>query len=521
MVYRKSVVVVLLVLLNGFFGLSAYGEVRLPAILGSHMVLQRGKPIMVWGWADPTEAVMVTLGSNVARTRGSVQGRWRVTLPALEAGGPHTMTIQGDNTMTLTDILVGEVWVCSGQSNMEMGLGVVANAEEERKAANYPKIRLFELPQTPAGEPRDDVNAYWRVCRPDNVCAGNWGGFSAAGYFFGRQLHRELDVPVGLIDTSWGGTRIEPWTPPCGFAAVPKVAHFAEEIQRQDAAYKTNLPDKLAEIERWIAETREALVTKERLPMTPGWPRHPLESHGEPSGLYNGMIHPLIPFTIAGAIWYQGESNVHLRDRMLYFEKMKALVGGWRTAWGQGDFPFYYVQIAPFQYHWHNRDLKPYEEALIWEAQTASLAIPNTGMVVTTDIADLRDIHPKNKQEVGRRLALWALAQTYGREGLVYSGPLYKAKKIEGGRIRLTFDHTGSGLAVRGDGPLNWFEIAGEDGTFVKAQATIDGDTVVVWHDDVDSPTDVRFGWRQEAEPNLMNAEGLPASPFRTDRRPY
>lgn len=233
------------------------------------------------------------------------------------------------------------------------------------------------------------------------------------------------------------------------------------------------------------------------------------------------MIHPLIPLGMAGVIWYQGESNVHERDRMLYLEKMKALVGGWRTVWGQGDFPFYYVQIAPFQYHWHNATLKPYEVPLIWEAQTASMAIPNTGMVVTTDIGDLRDIHPKNKAEVGRRLALWALARTYGREGLVYSGPLDRDKKIEKNRIRLHFDYTGSGLAVRGDGPLNWFEIADSSGAFVKAQAVIEGDTVVVWHEDVASPVDVRFGWHQEAEPNLMNAEGLPASPFRTDRRAY
>ena len=340
MVHRKNVLVVLLVLLNGVFVLGVHGAVRLPSVLDSHMVVQRGKPIAVWGWADPAEAVTVTLGSDVAQTRGSAQGRWRVALPAREAGGPHTMTIQGTNTITLTDILVGEVWICSGQSNMEMGLGVVQNAEEERQAADYPKIRLFELPQTPAGEPRDDVNARWRVCQPDNVAAGNWGGFSAAGYFFGRQLHKELDVPVGLIDTSWGGTRIEPWTPPCGFKAVPKVAHFAEEIQRQDTEYKATLPGKLAEIEGWIAATRAALAEKERLPMAPGWPRHPLESNGAPSGLYNGMIHPLVPFAIAGAIWYQGESNVHLRDRMLYFEKMKALVGGWRTAWGQGGLSF-------------------------------------------------------------------------------------------------------------------------------------------------------------------------------------
>jgi sialate O-acetylesterase len=496
-------------------------EVKLPSILDSHMVLQQGTPIPMWGWAGPGEEVTVELGQHVIDTIAAADGCWRVTLPAMQAGGPHEITVQGKNTITLTDILVGEVWICSGQSNMEMGLGEVENAEAERAAADYPRIRLFELPQTAAGEPRDDVNAHWRVCHPDNVAEGNWGGFSAAGYFFGRELHRSLDVPVGLIDACWGGTRIAPWTPLCGFEAVPRVAHYASEILEKDREYKTNLPAKLEEIEHWIADTREALAREERLPPSPWWPRHPLESSGEPGGLYNGMIHPLIPFAMRGVIWYQGESNVHERDGMLYFEKMKALVHGWRTVWDQGDFPFYYVQIAPFQYHWHNPELEPHEEPLIWEAQTASLAIPNTGMVVTTDIGDLRDIHPRNKQEVGRRLALWALAGTYGREELVYAGPLFKNKAIEDEKIRLFFDHTGSGLAARGEEPLTWFEIAGEDGRFVKARAVIEKDTVVVWHEDVKSPREVRFGWHQEAQPNLMNAEGLPASPFRTDRFDY
>lgn len=501
------------------------GAVRVSSVLGNHMVLQRERPISIWGWADPDEHVVVKLDDRVvwtAKTQAGSDGRWEVVLPPIEAGGPYTMTIQGaDNTITASDILIGELWLCSGQSNMEMGIGVAKDGEKERAAADYPKIRLFELPQVAAGEPRDDIDAHWRVCHPDNVAEGRWGGFSAVGYFFGRELHRELDVPIGLIDASWGGTLIEPWTPPCGFEAVPKVIHFAKEIAQKDAEYKANLPTKLEEIEQWIAATREALDQKNRLPISPRWPRHPLESNSEPSGLYNGMIHPLISLRIRGAIWYQGESNVHQRDRMLYFEKMKALVGGWRKVWKQGQFPFYYVQISPFQYHWHNPALKPYEMPLLWEAQTASLAIPNTGMVVTTDIADLRDIHPANKQEVGRRLALWALAKTYGRNGLIYCGPLYRSTKIIGNKIRLSFDHIGSGLASREGKPLDWFQIAGSDGQFVKAQAEIDGDTVLVWSDDVPEPTDVRFGWHQEAEANLMNAEGLPASPFRTDQLPY
>ncbi len=518
---KRSVMRFVFVLVCAIYVVAAPGAVRLPSVVDSHMVLQRDMPIVIWGWADPGEEVTVTLADHTAKAAASSDGKWRVSLPAMRAGGPYTITIQGTNSFTLNDILIGELWICSGQSNMEMGLGVVKEGEKERAAADYPKIRLFELPQTPAGEPRDDVNAHWRVCHPDNVAAGNWGGFSAVGYFFGRELHRELNVPIGLIDSAWGGTLIEPWTPPCGFESVPKVAHYAKEIAQKDAEYKANLPAKLAEIERWIAATREALDQKKRLPISPWWPRHPLESNSQPSGIYNGMIHPLIPLRIRGAIWYQGESNVHSRDRMIYYEKMKALIAGWRQVWNEGDFPFYYVQISPFQYHWHNPALKPYEMPLLWEAQTASLAIPNTGMAVTTDIGDLRDIHPANKQEVGRRLALWALAKTYGRDGLVYSGPLYKSMKIEGNKIRISFDYTGSGLASRDGKLLDWFEIAGSDDQFVKAQAKIDGDTVVVWSDDIKEPKDVRFGWHQEAEPNLMNAEGFPAGPFRTDHLSY
>jgi len=504
---------------------TASAAVRLPSVVDSHMVLQRDKAISIWGWADPGEDVIVTLDDRkvwTGRAQADSDGRWQVFLPPIAAGGPYTMTVQGANTITLTDILIGELWVCSGQSNMEMGLGVVKDGEKERAAADYPKIRLFELPQVAAGEPRDDIDAHWRLCHPDNIAEGRWGGFSAVGYFFGRELHRELGVPIGLIDASWGGTRIEPWTPPCGFEPIPTVRHFADEIREKDAEYKANLPGKLEEIERWIAATRAALAEKKRLPISPWWPRHPLESHAEPSGLYNGMIHPLTPLVIRGVIWYQGESNVHSRDRMLYFDKMRALIDGWQKVWREGGpMPFYYVQIAPFQYHWHNPALKPYEVPLLWEAQTLALRIPNTGMVVTTDIGDLRDIHPANKQEVGRRLALCALARTYGREGLVCSGPLYKSRKVEGSRIRLSFNYVGSGLASRDGKPLDWFQIAGEDMQFVEAQARIDGNTVLVWSDDVPAPRYVRFGWHQEAEPNLMNAEGLPASPFRTDQFAY
>jgi sialate O-acetylesterase len=495
----------------------ALADVKLPHVFGDHMVLQRGMPLPVWGWAEPGEAVEVTLAAHTANAAANAAGEWMVRLPAMEADGPNELTVRGQNTVRLSDVLIGEVWLCSGQSNMEMGVGVVMNAEEEIAAAQYPRIRLFELPRNPAGEPAKDIDANWRVCSPETIAAGGWGGFSAVGYFFGRELYNELDVPVGLIDSSWGGTRIEPWTPPCGFAAVPALQDVAEDIKRKAEEYKTKtLPERMVQIEKWITATRAALAAGDPLPPAPAWPRHPLESEGPPTGLYNGMIHPLVPFAIRGALWYQGEANAVSADGMAYHDKMKALIDGWRTVWNEGNFPFYFVQLAPFNYNNYWRDLSPDELPRLWEAQTASLSIPNTGMAVTIDIGDWRDIHPKNKQEVGRRLALWALAKEYGRKNLVCSGPLYKSMTVEGDRVRLRFDYVGGGLESRDGQPLNWFEIAGADQQFVKANAKIDGDTVVVWSEDVPEPVAVRFAWHMVPEPipNLVNKDGLPASPF-------
>ncbi|MBN2445670.1 MAG: 9-O-acetylesterase, partial [Phycisphaerae bacterium] len=244
-----------------FTGTLATADVRLPHLFSDHMVLQRDMPVPVWGWASPGEKITVTLNQHTVRTDSDADGAWRVTLPALQAGGPHTLVVRGNNTITINDVLVGEVWLCSGQSNMEMGVGAAMNAKEEIAAAKFPRIRLFELPLTSAGEPAPDVNANWRVCSPDTIAAGNWGGFSAIGYYFGRELHRELDVPIGLIDSCWGGTRIGSWTPPCGFAAVPAVAHYADEVRQKDTEYKQQeLPRKLEELEAWIGATRTALA---------------------------------------------------------------------------------------------------------------------------------------------------------------------------------------------------------------------------------------------------------------------
>lgn len=451
---------------------SARADLQVPAIFSDHAVLQRGREVPVWGWAAPGEEVKVTLGSASASGKAGEDGKWLVRLPLMEAGGPHTLAIEAASgkKASFSDVLVGEVWLCSGQSNMEWTVGGVDNAAAEIAAGDHPRVRHIKLDHVPSDKPVTKVpSSGWRVASPQTV-----GDFTAVGYFFALALEKELGVPIGLIGSNWGGTRIEPWIPPEGFKAVPALADIANRLD--------SFPEKNAD---GSINFQTALA------------------------LYNGMIHPLIPYGIRGALWYQGESNNG--EGMLYHEKMKALIEGWRRVWGDESLAFYYVQLAPFRYGGDPTSL-----AGIWEAQLKTLAIPHTGMAVTVDIGNVTDIHPRNKQDVGKRLALWALAKDYGKE-VVYSGPLYKSMKVEGGWARVRFDHAGSGLVSRDGKPLTGFEVAGKDGAFKPARAYIDGPSLVVWADEVKEPSAVRFGWNQEAEPNLSNKEGLPASPFRTE----
>lgn len=468
---------------------AAQAAVKLPAVIGDGMVLQRDQLVPIWGWADNGEQVTVTIAGQEHVTKADSDGRWKVTLPKLDtklmdvevaikrpSGGlnyvwttkPLTMTIEGSSgsKIMLKNILVGEVWVCSGQSNMAIGVCACKNGKEETAAARHPQIRLFLVAQAQVAQPAADVKGNWKPCTPENIAVSkpDCGGFSAVAYYFGRQLHNELKVPIGLIDTSVGGTPAEFWTSRKTLEANPALKPLAQ---------------------------------------------------GNSSCLYNGMIAPLIPYAIRGAIWYQGESNIGAAYR--YRTLFPAMIANWRADWGQGDFPFGFVQIAPFNYHraWK---VDPACCPEMWEAQRLALdAAPNTGMAVTTDIGDLNDIHPKNKQEVGRRLALWALAKVYGRK-LVYSGPLYKSMTVEGKKIRLQFEHRGGGLKVRDGKPLSDFTIAGADQKFVPAEAAIDHDTIVVHSKKVAAPVAVRYAWHDSAMPNLCNKEGLPASPFRTDK---
>jgi len=502
--------------------LAARADVKLPVVIGSHMVLQREQSCPIWGWADPGEAVTVEFAGQKLATKAAADGTWSVKLRPMKANAkPQMMTISGKNKLALEDVLVGEVWLCSGQSNMEWAVDQSDNPKEEIANGNHPRIRHLKIPRRPSDKPEREVPSDgWQVASSNTVAK-----FTAVGYYFGRTLVKELDVPVGLLGCNWGGTRIEPWTPPAGFQAVPalkqdfadKLDTFPTEIQRTEPVMEEekDKDGKTVFGKDGKPVMKPVLGADKRPKQKPmvGEDGKPVMTinHQSPLALYNGMVHPLVPFAIRGALWYQGESNNG--EGMLYYEKMRALIAGWRKVWGNSKLPFYYVQLAPYTYTGD-----PTRLAGIWEAQTAALEIPHTGMAVTVDIGNTKDIHPKNKQEVGRRLALWALTKDYGKKGIVYSGPLYDDMKVRGSKIELSFAHVGGGLVSRDGKPLTHFTIAGEDKHFVEAKAEIVGKKVVVSSDAVMKPVAVRFGWHQQAEPNLSNKEGLPASPFRTDK---
>jgi sialate O-acetylesterase len=457
----------------------ARADVKLAKIFSSNMVLQQKTQAPVWGWAEAGEAVKVTLGDKSAETKAGDDGKWSVKIetPA-GSNDPVQLKINGKNEIVLENVLIGEVWLCSGQSNMQWGVNSSTNAAEEIKNANHPTIRLFTVPsakEMPATEPQADLalDLKWSECKSETI-----PGFSAVGYFFGRKLNEELKVPVGLINSSWGGTICEAWT-----------SKGALEADKE-----------------WLAP-----IVERHTSFQPGNPN-------QPAVLYNGMIHPLVPFAIRGAIWYQGESNKGRAEQ--YATLFPAMIKDWRSKWNQGDFPFLFVQLAPYAYS-RDAEKKPVDSkelAELWEAQFKTLSLPNTGMAVTTDVTEINDIHPKNKQDVGLRLALWALGTTYEKKELVYSGPLYDSMTVEDGKIRIKFKHVGGGLEAKDSQPLNSFTIAGEDEKFVEAKAEIDGDSIVVSSPDVAKPVAVRFGWNDLAEPNFVNKAGLPASPFRTDK---
>ena len=629
---------------------TVWAEIRLPNLFSNHMVLQRECPIEIWGWADRGESVQILFDGQKFKTKTDADGCWSVTLPPQNAGGPYTLTVKGkEGTITLTDILIGDVWICGGQSNMEWNVASSINADKEIADADHPNIRFFTVPHNARGIPAEEIDSRWVVCSPETV-----PNFSAVGYFFGRNLSQQTNVPIGLINSSWGGTRIESWMSPSTFRNlftdertfytqrnhdtsfpapdldrlyrdnVESIARFQTAVQKEDPGVAQKWYENSHDISSWQDVTLPSMWSKtpwlkdvdghlwlkasielpqgvEQLSATlclgqiddrdmvwingirigdthgyaierrytipynllrkgnntitlritdtggdggikpntslyleAGREKYPLEGiwkgklsltskdfyqrtlspNEYPSMLYLGMIAPLTRSKIKGVIWYQGESNA--AQALTYRKLFPALIRDWRADWGY-EFPFYWVQLANFM----AADSLPVQSqwAELREAQTMTLALPRTGQAVTIDIGNPLDIHPRNKQEVGRRLALIALHHDYGRSDSVYSGPIFRSMQVVGDRVILTFDSVESGLVAKQKyGYLQGFSIAGADRLFVWAKARIDGeDKVIVWSDRVAVPVAVRYNWGNNPDGTLYNAEGLPAVPFRTD----
>ena len=492
-----------------------HADVRMPEIFASGMVLQRDLPLPVWGFADPGESVTVTLAGQSQTATADAGGRWMVKFaPQKVTNEPIKVVIKGRNEVVLDDVLIGEVWLCSGQSNMEWRMNMLPDTKDDVASANFPSIRLFQVDRIWKATPQTGFKSQtWTACTPETV-----NGFSAVGFFFGCRLHQELDVPVGLINTSWGGTRIEPWTSPSGFEKVASLKSIADEITAKDPTtpqHKQLVEKTLEEQQAWIAQSQENLKANLPFEMPPDIPAAltPYSNHQQPTVLYNQMVHPAAPLALRGAIWYQGESN--LGDGKMYGEKMRALIEGWRTVFQNKDLAFYFVQLAPFNYG-GAADRLP----LIWETQAeVAKNVENTGMAVINDIGNLKDIHPTQKQKVGARLADLALHRTYAKSDVVCDFPEFKSLEISGSTAVLKLDHA-KGLKTRDGKAPDWFEMAGADGVFKPANAVIDGESIKLTNDSIAQPYAVRFAWSMLAEPNLQNGDGLPMSAFRAGEIP-
>ena len=483
--------------------LAVRADVTLPAVLAEHMVLQRGLPVHIWGTADPGESVAVEFRGQTRGTVADELGGWSVYLAPVEAGGPFELTVKGRNTIALSDVLVGDVWVASGQSNMEMRVQSTANAQAEIAAANFPRMRLFQALDKVSDYPLEDIAARtWAPASPETAAK-----FSAVAFYFGRAIQQRIDVPMGLIETDWGGTPAEAWTSLHSLSADAALMPVFSEWSRMNDPRATVLLERRKQDLEW---ERAAAQAKSEGRTPSGRPWQPNEGNSwMPAGLFNAMIAPLTRFPIRGAIWYQGESNAGAERAPLYARLFQTMIRDWRRAWGQGDFPFLFVQLA--NYETSPQNMWPE----VREAQLEALSLANTGMAVTIDIGMPKNIHPVNKQDVGLRLALAARAIAYG-EKIEYSGPLYRQTTPEGDRLRVWFDHAAGGLKSKGK-EVTGFEIAGLDRKFSPAQARIDGSTVVVWSAPVPAPAYVRYGWANNPECDLYNSDDLPASPFRSE----
>jgi sialate O-acetylesterase len=477
-------------------------------------VLQREKPVPVWGHASAGKPVIVTFAGQTKTTTADAAGRWQVALDAMPAHADSqtlSVTEQGLPAVEIKDLLVGEVWLASGQSNMQFTIGQTRSEDQAvANAGQVPLLRLFQVPLVLSNERQESVDAKWTAATPETA-----KGFSAVAYLFGMEIAETLHVPVGMIHSSWGGSRIEPWWAEEGLEGIPSLA---KERERRLAAspgfpqYDTAYRAYVSAVKTWADGAGKALDAGQKVPAMPQAPVLLKPGNNAETGTYQAMIHPLVPYALRGFLWYQGESNNG--EGMAYTTKMEALITGWRKQFRAADAPFLFVQLAPYNY---GKD-RSTDLPEIWWAQQAALQIPHTGMAVTNDIGNPADIHPKNKGDVAHRLALWALADTYGKAGIVKSGPLFSKFKVLDGAIAIAFDHTGGGLATRDGQPPALFEIAGIDGEFHPADAKIsaDGKSILLTSAAVPKPDRARFAWSQIAEPNLINKEGLPAAAFHT-----
>lgn len=484
-------------------------DVTLPAIFSDHMLLQQDRAAPVWGWADAGEQVSVSFAGQTKTTQAAADGAWRVKLDTLAANAtPQAMTVKGKNALTIQDVLVGEVWLCSGQSNMGMTVSRARDFDQERAVAKLPLLRMFKETSGGAPTPQNKCNGKWEICSPESV-----GAFSATAYFFGREVHTALGRPVGLINSSVGGTPIESWTSQEVQKPLAELQPLFESWASKQATWD---PAKAqARFEKQQAAWNQAKAQGKPLKRPPRKPSEPRLDNHSPGSLFNGKIAPLIPYAIRGAVWYQGESNAS--QGQLYALQLSLLIRDWRTRWGEGDFPFAWVQLPNF----HAPQKEPVEDSgwvLVQEGMLKTLRLPNTGMAITIDLGEANNIHPVKKQEVGKRLSLWALTQVYGQTGPC-SGPLPCGQQIAGGAIVVSLKHCDGGLVAKG-GPLKGFAIAGADKKWVKADAKLQGDAVVVSSPQAPQPVAVRYAWASNPDCNLYNGAGLPASPFRTDDWP-
>jgi sialate O-acetylesterase len=639
---------IILLLLAGFlFTCPGYAQIKMPGIFGDHMVLQRDQPVKVWGWSSPNEKLTITINQQSKDAKADGNGKWRITLDPQPAGGPFILTVKGKNKITFQDVMVGEVWLCSGQSNMEFNLQSARNAAAEINSARYPEIRHIKIPNTVSELPMDDMApARWDTCSPATA-----GHFTAVGYFFARELVKRLHIAVGLINASWGGTMVETWTSRGAFEKSPEFRSMISTVPAEDLGpliiqKRTVMLDQIKQLQINITDHNPENTWKNpgynssawpKMSVSGTWENQPLglqnldgivwfrkeielsannagrqvlislgkiddydstfvngiyvgstnnysdyRQYSVPAGifktgkniiavrvedtgggggfyddssamylktdlenislgdpwcfriakisgstlalgpndfpclLYNAMIHPLIPFSIRGVLWYQGEANAGRAFQ--YRTAFPLMISDWREKWGEGNFPFYFVQLASFNSANGNSE-RGSTWAELREAQTLTLNLPNTGMSVTTDIGESNDIHPKNKQDVGYRLAAIALNNIYGIP-MEYSGPVLASMKIEGNKIILDFNHTGSGLMVKDKyGYIRGFEIAGADHHFYYAKAYVENNKVIVYANELALPTTVHFAWADDAgDANLYNKEGFPALPFRTDQ---